>query len=141
MEKTAGIISLLATIRDKANKFILQRLKERDIHDIVPAHGSVFVALFRNPELPMGQIARIIDRDKSTVTTLVNKLAGLGYLEKRKDDSDSRVSLIRLTEKGKSLQTDFIDISEDLISRVYDGFSDLEKEILMKLLARIKENL
>jgi len=141
MENTAGIISLLATIRDKANKFILRRLKERGIHDIVPAHGSIFVALFRNLELPMGQIARIIDRDKSTVTTLVNKLTGLEYLEKNKDDSDSRVSLITLTEKGKSLQTDFMGISEDLLSKVYHGFSDLEKEILMKLLARIKGNL
>jgi DNA-binding MarR family transcriptional regulator len=141
MDKAAGIIALLATIRDKANKFILQQLKERGSHDILPAHGSVFIALFRNSELPMGQIARMIDRDKSTVTTLVNKLTSLGYLEKRKDDSDSRVSLIRLTEKGKSLQTDFMDISEDLLSRVYDGFSDLEKEILMTLLARIKGNL
>lgn len=141
MDKTAGIIAILATIRDKANKFILQQLKERGVHDIVPAHGAVFIALFRNSELPMGQIARIIDRDKSTVTTLVNKLSGLGYLERRKDDSDSRVSLIRLTEKGKSLETDFMDISKNLLSRVYDGFSDLEKGILMTLVERIKNNL
>ncbi len=141
MDKTAGIIAILATIRDKANKFILQQLKERGVYDIVPAHGAVFIALFRNSELPMGQIARIIDRDKSTVTTLVNKLSGLGYLERRKDDSDSRVSLIRLTEKGKSLETDFMDISKNLLSRVYDGFSDLEKGILMTLVERIKNNL
>lgn len=141
MDKTAGIIAILATIRDKANKFILQQLKERGVYDIVPAHGAVFIALFRNSELPMGQIARIIDRDKSTVTTLVNKLSGLGYLERRKDDSDSRVSLIRLTEKGKSLETDFMDISKNLLSRVYDGFSDSEKGILMTLVERIKNNL
>ena len=51
------------------------------------------------------------------------------------------VTLVRLTEKGKSLENDFMNISKDLISRVYDGFSDLEKEILVKLLARIKDNL
>ena len=141
MEHTAGIIGLISTVRDKANKFISQQLKHRGIEDIVPAHGAIFVSLFRNGELPMGQIAQIIERDKSTVTTLVNKLAGLGYLERRKADTDNRVTLIRLTEKGKSLETDFMDISKNLPARVYDGFSDLEKEILMTLLSRVKNNL
>jgi DNA-binding MarR family transcriptional regulator len=141
MDHTAGIIKLISTVRDKANNFILQQLKERGIEDIVPAHGAIFVSLFRNGELPMGQIAQIIDRDKSTVTALVNKLDAFGYLERRKADTDNRVTLIRLTEKGKSLETDFMDISKDLFSRVYDGFSDLEKEILMTLLSRIKNNL
>lgn len=137
----AGVIGLISTIRDKANNYILLKLKERGIKDIVPAHGAIFVALFKNHELPMGQIAQMIDRDKSTVTTLVNRLMSLGYLEKRKDDCDSRISLISLTEKGKSLKTDFMNISEDLLSSVYDGFSELEKDIIMKLLTRIKDHL
>ena len=141
MENTAGIIGLISTVRDKANKFILQQLREHGIEDIVPAHGSVFVALFRNSELPMGRIAQIIERDKSTVTTLVNKLTALGYLEKRRDDSDNRVTLIRLTEKGRLLESDFWTISNNLLEKVYEGFSDLEKEILLKLVTRIKGNL
>jgi len=141
MNHTAGIIGLISTVRDRANKFILQELKKRGIDDIVPAHGAIFVALFKNNELPMGHIARMIDRDKSTVTTLVNKLMALGYLEKRKDDSDNRISLIRLSEKGKTLESDFMDISNALLSRVYTNYSELEKDIIMKLLARIKDNL
>ncbi|MBW1802077.1 MAG: MarR family transcriptional regulator [Deltaproteobacteria bacterium] len=140
MDKTAGIIAIFSTIRDKANKFILAQLKERGVHDIVPAHGPIFIALFRNGALPMGQIAQMIDRDKSTITTLVNKLAGLGYLERRKDGNDHRVTLIRLTERGEALEKDFMDISGNLISKVYDGFSDLEKEILFKLVKRVKDN-
>ncbi len=136
-----GIIALISTIRDKANKFILHKLKECGIEDIVPAHGAVFVALFRDPVLSMGQIAQSIDRDKSTVTALVNKLIDLDYLEKRKDDSDGRVSLIKLTAKGKSLESDFWGISNALLSKVYHGFSQLEKEILMKLLMRVNSNL
>ena len=140
MAHTEGIIALISTVRDKANKFILQKLREYGIEDIAPAHGAIFVTLFRNSELPMGEIAKIINRNKSTVTPLVNKLISLSYLEKRQDSSDNRVSLVRLTEKGKSLEKDFINISKELVSRVYDGFSDLEKEILVKLLNRIKNN-
>jgi DNA-binding MarR family transcriptional regulator len=141
MDKTAGIIALISTVRDKANRIILRKLKERGIHDIAPAHGSILVALFRNDELPMGQIAKMIDRDKSTVTTLVNKLVKNGYLERRKDDSDSRVTLIRLTNKGKALEYDFFDISRELITMVYSGFSESEKENLMRFMGRVKNNL
>ena len=141
MDKTAGIIALISTVRDKANKIILQKLKERGIHDIAPAHGAILVALFRNDELPMGRIAKIIDRDKSTVTTLVNKLIKSGYIEKRKDNSDSRISLIRLTNKGKSMESDFFDISKELITMIYSDFSESEKGTLMKLVARVKNNL
>jgi DNA-binding MarR family transcriptional regulator len=89
----------------------------------------------------MGQLAQAIDRDKSTVTVLVNKLAGLSYLEKRKDESDGRVTLIRLTEKGQRLEPVFKEISVGLIGKVYEGFTDLEQEILITLLDRIKNNL
>ena len=51
----------------------------------------------------MGNIAQAINRDKSTVTVLVNKLERLKYIEKRKDATDSRVTLIRLTPKGKGV--------------------------------------
>jgi hypothetical protein len=57
-----GIIGLVATIREKANKHILKGLKEQGIDDIVPAYGAVFVQLFMEPELTMGDIARRIDR-------------------------------------------------------------------------------
>jgi len=141
MDKTAGIIALISTVRDASNKIIIQKLKERGIYDIAPAHGSILVALFRNSELPMGHIARMIDRDKSTVTTLVNKLIKNGYIERRKDDTDNRITLIRLTKKGKALESDFFEISRELISLVYCGFSDSEKETLVRLVKRVKNNL
>ena len=66
-----GIIGLVSTIRDKANKFILKELRSRHIDDIVPAYGSILVNLFLHKELTMGDISRSIERNKSTVTVLV----------------------------------------------------------------------
>lgn len=63
-----------------------------------------------------------------------------GYLERRKDDPDNRVSLVRLGKKDKSLEADFIDISRNLLSRIYQGFSDNEKKALIKLLTPVSNN-
>lgn len=139
--ETEHVIALTSAIRDKANKFISEQLKAHGAKDIAPAHGAIFVHLFRNSELTMGEIAQLIDRDKSTVTTLVKKLTALGYTESERDTIDNRVTRVRLTEKGKALKPAFNEISSSLMSRVYAGFSELDKNIIIKLLSRVKNNL
>lgn len=139
--ETEHIIALVSVIRDKANKFISKQLKAHGAKDIAPAHGAIFVHLFRNSELTMGEIAQLIDRDKSTVTTLVKKLTALGYTESERDTIiDNRVTRVRLTAKGKALKPAFNEISSSLMSRVYAGFSELDKDIIIKLLSRVRNN-
>jgi DNA-binding MarR family transcriptional regulator len=140
-EKTEGIIGLISTIRDKANRLILKELKACNVDDIAPAHGGILVQLFLNPEPTMGQKATRIERTKSTVTVLVEKLVALGYLETEKDSEDNRVTKVRLTKKGKSLEKAFWRVSENLVSRVYRGFSEEEKKTLIHLLTRVNNNL
>jgi MarR family transcriptional regulator, organic hydroperoxide resistance regulator len=139
--ETEHIIALVSVIRDKANKFISKQLKAHGIEDLAPAHGVIFVHLFSNYELTMGEIAQLIDRDKSTVTTLVKKLTALGYTESERDTTiDNRVTRVRLTAKGKALEPAFNEISSSLMSKVYAGFSELDKDIIIKLLSQVKNN-
>jgi len=141
MKNTEGIITLVSAVREKANRSIAEQLKRRGITDIATPYGGIFFHLFKNGELSMGDIAQKIDRDKSTVTALVKKLAELGYVETNTSPLDSRVTIVRLTEKGGALENDFIVISDILQKMIYEGFTDLEKEILVRLLTRIKDNL
>ena len=136
-----GVISLVATARDRANRLIAGWLRKAGIRGLAPAHGAVLVRLFGGVEMPMGEMARRIHRDKSTVTTLVAKLAALGYLRKRQDPDDGRVTLIRLTPKGEALRGPFETISRKLLTRSYRGFSAREREQLVSLLARMRDNL
>ena len=139
--KTGLIIHLIGKIRDKANKFLLDELAEHDFKGIAPSHGDIMGALYLHGELPMKKIARIIGRDKSTITTLVNKLIQLGYVEKKTHREDSRVNIVSLTDMGKAMEEDFWDISKALREKAYKGLSAEEKDTLMQLLARIYENM
>ncbi len=89
----------------------------------------------------MKEIAEIIDKDKSTITSLINKLIVLDYVEKKKDMDDNRISIISLTAKGKALKPVFMEISEKLIIKAFQGISDQEKEILNILLAKLNKNM
>jgi DNA-binding MarR family transcriptional regulator len=139
--KTDHVIVLISTIRDKANKLIDQELRARNIYGLAPSHGAILFELFHSETIPMKEVAKRISRDKSTVTVLINKLLALGYVEKIRDSNDSRVTLIRLTKKGRELKPDFDQISNILLKRIYKNYTTQEKETIILGLERLLKNL
>jgi len=89
----------------------------------------------------MKEIADIIDKDKSTITSLINKLIALDYVEKKKDMTDNRISIISLTAKGKDLKSLFMEISEKLIAKAFQDISEQEREILNILLVKLNNSM
>ena len=105
-----------------------------------PVHGDVLFALFKYGNLSMKQIAEIVDRKKSTVTTLVEKIIKAGYAEKNIDDNDNRFFIISLTDKGRGLKDDLIDISDKMIKKVYKDMPTEERVQLVSSLAKLNDN-
>lgn len=134
-------IKLINMIRQEANNFLLKELKKIGLENIAPSHGDIFFVLFKHSELTMTEIANKINRDRSTVTTLVKKLMKLGYLTEKTNPEDRRSSIIFLTQKGKGLKDDFKEISKKLYQIEYEGITKEEKELFLKLLNKIYSNL
>ncbi|WP_459480717.1 MarR family winged helix-turn-helix transcriptional regulator [Clostridium saccharoperbutylacetonicum] len=137
---TRDIISLIAVVREKANRFIVQEMSTKEMEGLAPSHGDILSALFEYSSLTMKDLAKKINKDKSTVTALVNKLLNLGYIERTRDIADSRIVYITLTEKGANLKGDFKEISDKLIERVYKDISKNEQEVLINILTKIYNN-
>ncbi len=142
MIKTNSIISTISTIENSANKLIVDELKKHNLNGLAPSHGSILVVLYNNEEgVPMSKITQEINKDKSTVTALVNKLEKMELLEKLKNSDDSRSTLVRLTKKGLDTKYIVIDvISTKLLDLTYKGFTEDEKKLVCNLLERIKNN-
>jgi DNA-binding MarR family transcriptional regulator len=134
------IIYIITRIREKANRFILDQLKSHGLHDLAPIHGEILLVLFSRGELSMKQIAKLIDRKKSTVTTLVEKLVKLGYSQKKTDIYDNRSFLISLTDKGYGLREVLIEISDNLLDKVYKDIPLKERKQLVRTLKKILDN-
>ena len=110
------ILSLIARIQRHGNRFIESELRKRDIRDIAPSHGDILFQLYQHDSLTMQALSKKIDRDKSTVTVLVDKLVKRGYVEKSRDSHDARVFRLILTDQGRNLRAIFEEISDDLIA-------------------------
>ncbi|MGX4601145.1 MarR family winged helix-turn-helix transcriptional regulator [Faecalimicrobium sp. JNUCC 81] len=129
--------------RTKANmiKFIENKLKISGLNDLVPTHGNILTALYEsNGKLTMKEIAKKIGKDKSTVTSLVNRLIGLGYIEKEKCDKDKRVTYIKLTDKARSIEDKFNNISSQVKEIAYSNFTEDEKKEFLRLLKKLSKN-
>ena len=101
-------IYYIARISDKAARLLTRELRERGHQGLAPSHGDIMVALFKHRRLSMKELARIIDRDKSTVTGLVDKLVRLGYLEKSgRPVGSAGAGSYRFTGKGAETDTGF----------------------------------
>jgi DNA-binding MarR family transcriptional regulator len=129
--------------RTKANmiKFIENKLKENKLDDLIPTHGNILTALYESDKkLTMKEIANKIGKDKSTVTSLVNKLINLGYVEKEKCSKDKRVTYIGLTQKARDIEDSFNFISSQVKETAYNNFTEDEKKEFLRLLRKLSSN-
>jgi MarR family transcriptional regulator, organic hydroperoxide resistance regulator len=139
--ETNNIVSLISKIRNKANRIIVGELRTRNIKGLSPSHGDILFFLFQSESSTMMELAKRIDRDKSTITALVKKLVAMGYVETTRSESDSRVTLVRLTEKGRQLKPAFDEISRTLLERIYGNCSSQEREVIVNGIERLLNNM
>ncbi|WP_121627902.1 MarR family winged helix-turn-helix transcriptional regulator [Poseidonibacter antarcticus] len=143
MINTNAVISVIANIHNNANKLIVDELKKHNLTGLAPSHGDILILLYQNEEgVPMNKITSTINKDKSTVTALVNKLEKMEFLTKFKHEHDSRSTIVKLTQKGHETKPIVLDqISTKLLDKTYKGFSNDEKILLCSLLEKVKDNL
>ncbi|MBU5674908.1 MarR family transcriptional regulator [Alkaliphilus sp. MSJ-5] len=135
------IVYFISKTKKKMTEFIERELKEEELDDLVPSYGNILTVLYDNDgKLSMKEIGELIGKDKSTITVLINKLSKLGYVQKEKCQEDRRVTYIVLTEKGKSIEGKFNDISKKVYLTAYKNFSKEEKDIFLNLLKKMNNN-
>ena len=134
-------ISKISKIRSEVFDYIECELRKRGIEGLVVSHGNILDILYdNNGKLTMKEISEGINRTKSTVTQLVDRLLTCGYVTKESSLEDKRISYVVLTEKGLIIKKDFKEISENVIKEFFYDFTEEEAEILLMLLDRVINN-
>ncbi len=97
--------------------------------------------LSREDGVPQSVLAKKMDISPATAGTMVKRLEKVGYLERRRDAADERVSNVYLTEEGRNIGARLTELQKEMNELVFDGFSDEEKEHMKDYLLRMIENL
>ena len=64
-----------------------------------------------------------------------------GWIERRPDPEDRRISRVYLTEEGRALQAAVSSLWHDLEAQTFAGLSSEQKASLWHALRRVRENL
>lgn len=134
-------IGQVAHIRHAVFALIEQELQQRGIEGLVVSHGNILDILYAHDgRMTMKEISEGIQRSKSTVTQLVEKLLKEGYVTKEAAAGDKRYTYIVLTDKGFAIKEDFQAISKKVTATFFRGFAEEEVALLLSLLARVTDN-
>ena len=78
---------------------------------------------------------------RSTATELLQYMEQHGYLYREVSTIDNRLKRIVLTEKSIELQKNVFNTLDGVDTKMLNGFTESEKEMLFSFLARIQKNL
>ena len=138
--KTDHLFALVGRLRECGHRHLAAELAARGIKDLAPTHVSILNELLKREGMTMQELASAIDRDKSTVTTLVDKLEEAGYLRRTKSAQDSRVTIVILEARGRALGPVYEEISLELLEKAYRGLSEWERSAVVGILEKILKN-
>ena len=137
----ANFLYIITNIRQRLLRFLSRELAEKGIEGIAPSYGDILFALDRKGTLTMQEVAKHTIKDKSTVSSVINKLESLGYIAKERDATDGRYTNLILTEKAGKLRPVLFAISKKMNMKLFEGFSEEEKQTLFRLMEKLYRNL
>jgi DNA-binding MarR family transcriptional regulator len=132
---------LIAKIHQITNRIFKQMLKEYGIKELNPGQGRILFALWQKDAIPIHELSKKTQLMKSSLTTMLERLENAGYLMREKDKRDKRIIRIKLSEKSKSLQKKYVDVSKKMTKIFYGTLTEGEIDKFEEYLRRILKNL
>ena len=94
-------------------------------YGITESQFAVLEALHHLGRLSQGQLCQKILRSGSNVTTVVDNLERDDLVQRERDETDRRVQMVQLTERGRALVTAVLPVH---VSRITNLMSTLTKQ-------------
>ncbi len=130
----------MAKIRQVGGRIFERILKEQDI-EINSAQGRIMFALWQRDGISINELAQKTQLKKSTLTSMLDRLEKMGYVRRQRSKKDRRKILIKRTKKDKTLESKYVEASQQITKLFYKGFLKNEIDRFEKDLARILDNL
>ncbi len=130
----------MAKIRQVSERIFVRMLKEYGI-EINPAQGRIMFALWQKDGVAINELVQKTKLEKSTLTSMLDRLEEMGYVKRRRSRQDRRQILIYRTEKDKVMERKYVQVSQEMTVLYYEGFLGGEINRFEQDLKRILNNL
>lgn len=108
-------------------------------HDLTLPQWVILSCLWRQNELTVGELSELVGTGFPATSRLVDRMADRGLVNRRRDESDGRVTVVSVSAKGQELNH-LADFYETINSKLFVGFSARERALAFDLLRRMELN-
>jgi len=110
------------------NRFLSQKLKLKGI-GLTREQWSVLAILWKEDGCSQQTIADATNRDKPSITRLIDNLVKEGFVSREHHKTDRRTNLIYLTDKGKDIKQSVMEVVNETIDQSTEGLN--QEQILI----------
>jgi DNA-binding MarR family transcriptional regulator len=101
----------------------------------------VLFALWEQEGLAHNKLAARLHVTPATITKMIQRMERAGFVERREDPEDQRVSRVYLTAAGRAIRGDVQRVWRTLEEETFEGFSAEECGLLLRFFLQMRENL
>ena len=121
------LVDSIIALRTSLKQYYIQKIKEQQL-DITYEMLQVLAALWKKEQMNQQDIATAIQKNKASVTPLIDNLCKRDLVRRVNDPNDRRNNLIELTIKGDEYRTLLDPVQQDLYNAILQEVS--EKKVL-----------
>lgn len=108
---------------------------------ITPILGELSQADKNNVEINAGDLSQKFDISTARVATILNTLEEKEFVIRNKSNDDKRITIVKLTDKGRDEVKRLDDLFDALFDKSIDGINDVDLETYFRVLSKIADNI
>lgn len=109
-------------------------------YDLYAGQPPLLFLLLKEEGQRQKDIAKALNIQAATVTVMVKRLENAGFIEKREDNQDKRISRLYLTDKGRDACINVKEAMHDVNMKVFEALTEEERAIFRKLVKKINNH-
>jgi DNA-binding MarR family transcriptional regulator len=122
-------------------------LRHRRMHDLLDELGlyrgqpAMLNALWAEDGLTHSALAGQLNKSPATITKTVKRMEKTGFVQRKADPRDERLSRVYLTAAGRDVQASVEQVWLEFEAQAFAGFAEDEMATLRALLSRVCQNI
>lgn len=109
--------------------------------DVTPEQYLVLDILWDNQPLSQQKIADMIQKDKNSVTKIIDSLEKKNLVSRMVDKKDRRINIIELTKEGRDLEKIATEVAIKFMNDTIHDIDERDLDSFVKVMRQMKNNL
>lgn len=124
----------------KLKQYLAAKLRKNDV-PLTPEQFMLIDLLWNQGEMTQQQLADQLQKDKNSVTKLVDAIEKKGFVVRKQNPHDRRANTLVLTEKANELKPGAKQKGISILDQILEGISEDELRRFLSTLRKLNANM